>query len=280
MIRLLGRWAYVLAVGLVAGWTPGTLGAEPVGDSATAGPPLARSVAEVQACVERRLPAQTSAQTIELVVRDGEGEVNRARARIYWKRFEHGLAAVQLRFSEPPHRAGMAMLARERAEGDPDTYLYLPELRQTRRVPASSAAGSMFGTDFSYEDFAFLNGVRRAGATQKLPDGELDGRAVYVLETRPQGDHPSYERVTAYVEVERCVPLETQFFAGGGTLRKRFRVDLESIESFGELRIPMHYTMQDLEAGTETDVRVEKINPEAKLRDNLFEPLQLEKGGR
>ena len=242
--------------------------------------PPAESAAAVRACVESRLPAHTSEQTIVLIVSDSEGEVSRARARIYWKRFEDGLAAVQLRFSEPPHRAGMAMLARERAEGDPDTYLYLPELRQTRRVPAASAAGSMFGTDFSYEDFTFLQGVRRRGTTQKLPDADWDGHPVYVLETRPEAGDAAYERIVAYVEIKRCVPLQADFYARGDKLRKRFRADRDAIESIGDFYIPMHYTMQDLEAGTVTDVRVEKVDPEAKLRDSLFAPLELEKGGR
>lgn len=274
------RWSHLLAVFLLSAWLPRASSAQSVAQPPAPAQPIAKTAAEVQACVEARLPAQASKQTIALAVSDSEGEFNRARARIYWKRFEGGLAAVQLRFSEPPRRAGMAMLAREQSEGDPDTYLYLPELRQTRRVPASSAAGSMFGTDFSYEDFAFLQGVRRASTTRKLADAELEGRPVYVLETRPEGEGSGYDRIVVYVEVERCVPLQADFYASGEKLRKQFRVDRDAIESFGELRIPMHYTMEDLEAGTATDVRVEKIDPEATLRDKLFQPLQLEQGGR
>ncbi len=234
----------------------------------------------VEACLRRSLPDRASKQTVTLVVSDPEGELSRARARVYWKRFENGLAAVQLRFTEPPQRAGMAMLSREQPNGEPETFLYLPELRQTRRVSAKTAAGSMFGTDFSYEDFAYLQGVRRAGATRRLEDGQRDGRAVYRLETRPEGEDARYERIVHYIEIERCVPLATEFFEGGERLRKVYSVDLEAIEKIGTHWIPMHSVMRDLEAGTQTDVRIEAIDPDARLRDRLFEPAELEKGGR
>ena len=45
------------------------------------------------------------------------------------------------------------VLLLEKKDRMPDQFMYLPELRKVRRVTKRSVAGSMFGTDFSYEDF-------------------------------------------------------------------------------------------------------------------------------
>ena len=250
--------------------TPG--GAEEAGGPGT--------VEDIEACLQRTLPARTSIQRVSVDVADGEGELSRSRATIHWKRFESGLASVLLRFSEPPQRAGMAMLARQQQKGSPETYLYLPELRQTRRVSAKSAAGSMFGTDFSYEDFAYLQGVAERGERARLPDREIAGRSCYVLESVPDEAEAAYERVLYFLERERCTPLRAEFFGAGGTLRKVLEVDPSRVEAHGDRFIPMESVMRDLDAGTQTRVRVESIEPDVEIRDRFFEPSQLEMKGR
>jgi len=268
MATALAAWTWLLAAGVVWGWVLSAPAA------------AARSAAEIEACVGRTLPDRGSAQRITLVVSDAEGEISRSQARVYWKRFEDEPVAAVLRFTAPPGRTGVAVRVRDRSKGGPDTYVYLPELRRTRRVPPFSESGSMLGTDFSYEDFAVLHGLRRAGPTQKLADAQVEGRPAYVLATQPEAGTSGYKRIVSYVDVDRCILLRTEFYADGGTFSKVFRVDVAAIKSYGELSIPMHVVMQDLDADTETDVQIESIDPDADLRDYQFHPLQLDKAGR
>ena len=236
---------------------------------------------EIEACLEKRLPNRSSIQRVELKVQDDEGEVSDSRADIHWKRLEDDTINVLIRFTEPPRRYGMAMLARQRLEGKPEVYLYLPELRQIRQVSARNAAGSMFGTDFSYEDFAFLQGVARDDNATRLPDGEAAGRPAYVMETRESiAEEPTYERIVYFIEQERCVPLRAEFYRSGEEMVKLLEVDLDAIESHGERFIPMKTTMRDEEKGSYTTVTILKIEPDAEIRDRIFEPAELEKGAR
>ena len=237
--------------------------------------------AEVEACLERSLPSQSSVQTVELLLADDRGEIERSRAKIYWKRFEDELISVNLCFSEPPRRAGMAALASQRREGKPEIFVYLPELRQTRRVATGGEADSLFSTDFSYEDFAFLQGVAVDENAKRLPDRDLDGRAVYVLESRVSiADEPTYERVLYFIERERCLPVGAEFYEPGGTLRKQFEVEAHSISEVGERFVPMVSTMHDRVRGTRTVVTVKEIETDVEIRDDFFQPGRLHFGGR
>lgn len=261
--------ATVLAIGCVWGFA-GVAHAQDADTSAT----------EIEDCLRRTLPERSAVQTLTLEVVDPDGEESRSRAELYWKRSESELSSALLRFSDPPRRAGMAMLVRERVDEAPETYLYLPELRQTRRVSAKSAAGSMFGTDFSYEDFAFLQGIGRERESRRGEDTEIDGVPVYVVETRPQDEASSYERILLYIEQSRCVPLRAAFYKSGEEMRKELLVGRDTIEAVGDRFVPKHFEMRDLELGTTTRVVVEKIDIEAEIRDRFLEPSQLEIGGR
>ncbi len=236
---------------------------------------------EVEACLERTLPTRSSIQEVEIETADEKGGIDRSRAKIHWKRFDNDLVSVVMRFSEPTRRAGMALLARQQAEGAPETFTYLPELRQVRRVSARNAAGSMFGTDFGYEDFAFIQGVTSGERPKQLDDQEVDGRLAYVWETRVNPEEqPAYERILYFVARDQCAPLKAEFYESGGRLRKLFEVDSESIEAHGERFIPMRTTMRDLELGTHTSVQVLKIQPDAEIPDRVFEPGELQRRGR
>ena len=141
-------------------------------EAASAAPTL--SLEEVIACMERNEPPETSIQTIEMRTRDRVGSERSIRAKIYGKRFEEGLRKLLMRFYEPEDLRGTGMLILEQKTRN-DIFLYMPELGRTRRVSASSAAGSLFGTDLSYEDF-----VRIWNDDHKLVAVETQSTFAYV----------------------------------------------------------------------------------------------------
>ncbi len=101
------------------------------------------------------------------------------------------------------------------------------------------------------------------------------------METRESiAEEPTYERIVYYIEQERCVPLRAEFYRSGEVIAKVLEVDLDAIESHGERFIPMKTTMRDEEKGTHTTVTILKIEPDAEIRDRVFEPAELEKGAR
>ncbi|MSR15608.1 MAG: hypothetical protein EXR86_13835 [Gammaproteobacteria bacterium] len=53
----------------------------------------------------------------------------------------------------------------------------------------------MFGTDFSYEDFAHFQGMATDSNMTRLPDQDMQGHPSFVVETIPVSDGSKYSRI-------------------------------------------------------------------------------------
>lgn len=229
----------------------------------------------LQACLARTLPRQDMQQTLAFKVFDATGSVSESRAELYWQRSATDKLRVLVRLSAPPTRAGVALLAVEGDREEPDLFLYLPELRQTRRVAGRTFAGSMLGTDFSYEDYIQFQGLRNGSEIRRRDDTSLDGQAVYVLEATPRDSRSGYGRVISYIDQAACLPLRIEFRAGDGQLLKELLVDRASIETEGDRAVPHRAVMHDHRQNSRTELVVEQAAFDVGLRDDLFRPSTL-----
>jgi hypothetical protein len=192
-----------------------------------------------------------------------------------------GLSKVMLRFHKPLDLRGAGVLLLEKKGRSPDTLLYLPELHKVRRVSSRVAASSLFGTDFSYEDFQRLMGMSEGAASHREEDAQIDGRAVYVVSTTfPAEAKSAYERVVTSVDQETCVALGVDSYEPGGTLRKQLRVDVSQIAQEGRLWVPLSQTIVDHRDGTQTEFVIDKIEIDAKIHPKMFSERELESGAR
>lgn len=240
---------------------------------------------EIEACMDANRPQDSSVQVVSIRKHDRIGAVTGMRAKIYWKRSEEGRSRVLMRFSDPPDLRDAALLMLQEADRD-DMWMYLPELQRVRRVTGRMMSGSMFGTDFSYEEFQRLQGLgEESVVTRRLDDAELDGRLAWVLETVPREgvpaqERPSHERVVAWIDRELCVPLQVEFFRRAEPdeePRKRMVVDPGRVERSGDRNVPRHLEIHDLRDGTRTELEVESIELDADVRDSMFSMRALEK---
>ena len=264
-IRLLSLVAtLLLAAGPAASQTSPT-GAAAVPDAAPgdAGP--------VSACLEKNIPARTSEQVVEFIATDRVGGERMSRAKIIGKRFDSGLRKVVLRFSKPIEMRGSSLLVEETERGPNDMFLYTPEMRKVKRVSAEAAGGTLFGTDFSYEDFERWQRLNKPGSQERLPDAEVDGRAVYVLESRPSAESgSSYEAIVSYVDQETCVVMKTESFEKGRRLRKVLRASPESVIEENGIHVATQVQLEDLRDETHTRVMVEDLAVDRDIQDAEF----------
>jgi len=246
--------------------------------SARAAPETA---AEIEQCVQDNLPRKSSVQTVLFRSSNRVGEVTGSDATIHWKLFDDGLSKVLLRFTRPLDMRGAGVLLIENQGRRPDTFMYLPELGKVRRVSSRSAASSLFGTDFSYEDFERLVGMSSDASRERVADTKVGGRDVYVVVGRPDPESGSaYERVVAFIDKETCVPLRTESYEHGDELRKLLTADSSKIEREGTLWVPRRQTMKDLRDETQTDLVIEQIDIDAKIHRKMFSARELEAGAR
>jgi hypothetical protein len=240
----------------------------------------ARTAAEIQSCVDANFPAETSVQTIVLRSKDRIGAETVSKATLYWRKFDDGFSKVMLRFFAPADMRNAGILLIEKPDGRNDTMMYLPELGKVRRVTSRMMTGSMFGTDFSYEEFERVQRFVEDADSQRLPDAEFQGIPVYVLAHRPDpGDESAYESVVESIDRERCVVLKTEFFEEGGRLRKVMSADVEQITREGKIWVPRYLLMRDLRDQTETEFVIEKVELDKPIPKKTFSQRELEAGG-
>ncbi len=246
--------------------------------------------AQARACCERSLPAHAMRQSVSLAVVDDGGTLSELSARLAWKRLEERRVATRVDLTAPPGDAGTIVLLvqREPESGEdvprPQAFLYRPSERRDRLIAVNTLSGELLGTDFSYEDFAYFYGSHTDMRFTRLADETLDGRTVMVMEARPRDADAAfdagleYTRITTRLDAERCVPLETEFYADSDTPSKRLQADPAAVRQVGERWLPHRLTMHDLTEGTRTIVDVEKVEFDPDISDFFFARSALKRG--
>ncbi len=225
---------------------------------------------EIKACLTRSLPEKAMSQRLTLKLFNGTELVNTTQAELFWKKAEDGKSRVLVRMTSPPDRAGIAVLAIERTEGDPDLAVYSPESRKARKVAGRTIDASMFGTDFSYEDFAYFQGVAGGSKITRLADENVEGATNYVLEALPGADGSKYSRIVSYINREQCVLTKIDFFAKNGTLLKDLQLPREDVQQIGTRWVPKRAILNDHKHDSRTEVVIDDIKIDPELSETLF----------
>jgi hypothetical protein len=234
---------------------------------------------EIRACMERNIPPRSSVQTVEFTAVDRVGGERMSRSKIYGKRLDDGFRRLKMRFVKPPYMRKSELLMIE-TKSSPDVFLYSPETRRARRVTSSGGGGSVFGTDFSYEDFERWQLFNRPGTLKRGPDTELGGTPVHVLWTFPADEANSqYEKIETFVHQETCVVLKMNSYEPGERLRKVLVADPKSLLEEGGIWVATDLVMRDVRDETYTAVVVEDIEVDEEVSDNVFQVSRMGRAG-
>ncbi len=225
-----------------------------------------------------------------MTVADEKGTVSNLAAELYWKRFDDGRARARIDITAPARQAGTKVLLTERESeaGDeprePEVVIYKPGERRDRLLTVSALSGEMFGTDFSYEDFAHFYGTDPDVDVVRLDDEEWEGHQVVVVQSTPKDPEVAFDRGSIYSRIvtrfdaEQCVPLVTEFFEEGDELRKKLVATPDEIRPSEARSIPHRLVMHDLAEETRTILTVDKIEFDPGIRDSFFARSSLKRG--
>lgn len=234
---------------------------------------------EVEDCMRRNLPAESLVTRFKLIAKDKAGGIDEKAGTLYWRRKE-GLSSIRLLMSQPPDLRGAGILLLERPEAN-DVFLYLPEIKRVRRVTGRTMSGSVFGTDFTYEQLQRVQQMAKDAKVDRTPDDELGGRSVYVLEGRPlDGADSEFERVVSFVDKPTCLPLKMFFYGSGGKLQRELETDRDSITKEKSGFVARRIVARDLRNGTESELLLDRIEVGNPLPERDFSQAALEAEGR
>jgi outer membrane lipoprotein-sorting protein len=205
-------------------------------------------------------------------VRDKSGATRELAFSGRSRRYDGALAKGLVRFTLPADIAGVGFLQIQSRSGDDDRFLYLPELKRSRRISGSNRAQSFMGTDFSYADLDRRD-LRQAVAAA---DGEEQiGRfACWRIAVTPTGAAPPYARARLWVRKDNFLPLKMELFSRSGTLLKTLTT--QEVRRIGGRWFITRSTMVSHEAGRQTELVIDHIEPRDDLPDDEFTVRQLE----
>jgi hypothetical protein len=213
-------------------------------------------------------------QHARLVSGDRGSAVQESRLEMTWSSFrdeknqpvEGVLSKTIVRYTEPFDLRFSGYLVVNNDARPNDQFVYLNARRKVRRVNLREEA--VFGTDFTFEDI--VPHEVEDGDYQRMPDQELEGKPVYVVEVVPKPDENSeYSKFVIHVDKRTCVPLLTRYWDEKGVEVKQLTVIGDKIQSVEGVHWPMELTMRNLQLESFTTLLVEKLdaNPELSRRD-------------
>lgn len=218
--------------------------------------------------LEMRIEDQAGRATVREVRR----ESYRPRARDEWS---------LVRFLSPADVEGTGLLSLEDSEGQDDVYLYLPELRKSRRISGSSNGDYFMGSDFTYKDLRSerLEANRYERLTDEVIGGEPCARIVAMPETEQERTESGYSRREIWVSLSSWLVVKAEFYDEHGDRVKTLTAsDVREVptEGSGKLR-PYALLMVNHERGRQTKLTFSSIELNVGLPTSRFSKRALER---
>jgi len=230
---------------------------------------------EVEACIRKNAPRETSIQDIKLRSVGPLFEEKILTARVYWKQLPDGNSDLLTVFDEPEDISGSRLLFLEK-KPQKEIYLYMPALFKVRRITSGRISSSMYGMDFSYEDFEWLYNMLSTARSEQRADSVVGGEPVYVLAVVPAPASGSkYQEVVSYFDKQSCVIRKVEFYGQGRKLRKVLLADPKAVKRVSGILVPHAFVMRDLEKKSETELTVTRVDIDPPIPDTVFDPAHL-----
>jgi hypothetical protein len=189
------------------------------------------------------------------------------------KRLGPGVSESIVRFSSPPEYAGAAFLQVQKTDGDDDRFLFLPDLKRSRRISGDLRSSAFMGTDLSFADIDRRD-LRDAAATLKGSE-TIDRWDCYVVDVVPRSADSPYSRGEFWVRKDNFVPLRMKFYDRSNNLLKTFAA-LEVRRVSGQWFISKS-RMTNTQQNHSTDLVLEQISTTATFNPDEFTVRALER---
>jgi hypothetical protein len=236
-----------------------------IAGAASAAPPDAQAlVARMKAALEpdkpgvRRLTMTLNQQNETVAVTVGE-----ARKQV------NGKWRILLVTLAPSNAQGTAYLVQAGGPGNDTEWFYLPYVRRVRKFVSPEAYSAFLNSDFTYADLGFVS----TGATYTLlGEGSENGDKVYKIQGVPK-ENWYYARWVTSVDADSGRPVLREIYDSANQLWKRQRWGEET--TVDGVTIPGTVSMEDLQAKSRTDIRLDGADYDVTLADSLFDPAHL-----
>lgn len=194
------------------------------------------SAREIMEKADTRYTGDSSRSDATLVLIDRRNRERVRDIRLYTLE-ETGVEKSISFFLSPTDVAGTAYMNYDYdAERDDDSWLYLPALKQVRRIAAGDKSSSFMGSDFTYSD---INGINTDWYDYRVLQSDTVGGAdAWLIESTPKAEfadkvatETGYEKSHAWIRKDNFVQVQSKIWVSRGNRIKYFSAtELEEID--------------------------------------------------
>jgi len=164
---------------------------------------------------------------------------------------------------------------------DDDQWLYLPDLRKTKRIASSDKSSSFMGSDFSYADMT--RRVLDEWDYKLLKEDLVDGQKVWLIETLPVSkaveDRYGYKKSIVYVRQDNFMVIRAIHVLKSGNKVKYMEVKkIDQIDGIWAAVETWMKTTRNKRTLHRTILTMDDIKYNQDLDESIFSVRQLEKG--
>ena len=178
-----------------------------------------------------------------------------------------GDSKLMMTFQSPADLRGVTFMS----TSTENMWIYLPAQGRVRRISGSSADQGFGGSDFSYKEMANLS-FADEDKVEKVEETKSGDAAAWLLTVRNGAGAKS----RLWIEQARFLPLAIEKLGADGKATKR--IDFSEFENQGESWIPGHIEMQDIGRGSRTELKLDDLDLNTGVKDNLFTEANMKKG--
>jgi hypothetical protein len=237
---------------------------------------------EIMVRVDERDDGDNQTSNLQMVLIDKRGKQRVRELRSFSK--DKGEDTNSMMFFLSPadvEDTGFLTYDYDDADRDDDQWLYLPALKKTKRIASSDKSGSFMGSDFSYADMT--ERPLEKYAYQLLQESEIDGHAVWVIQSTPidddEIDETGYIKSIQFVRKDIDLPIRAKIWVKKGKRNKYMEV--QELEQIDGIWVPTEMTMTTKKAKktlSRTILRQQDVRFGQALSHDFFTVRQLEKG--
>lgn len=173
----------------------------------------AQEIAKVFCDLDRVPDYNYSTLILENIDKNGKSEV------IEIKQYgggDNGLKNVAFDFMSPAGVKGMRVIQMEKIKKADDRWVYMPKLRQARRIPMTERTKSFGGTEFTYNDMTIRNEDEDENViledTSKITVGSTDYTCWKMKSTPYKKTEVEYAYRISWFDKKTCIPVRIEFY--------------------------------------------------------------------
>jgi len=169
-------------------------------------------------------------------------------------------------FKKPSDVSRLTFMVHKSPDANDKRWIYVPAVDLVKPISADDKNSSFVGSDFTYED---VSGRHWSEDTHTLlEESELDGQAVYVIESVPREKYKGFARKVSYIDKVSMLPLREEYF---GKKEKMTRLFLaEKIEEVDGIKTVTVRSMEDLKKKSKTTVEFASIKYNVGVSADIF----------